>query len=67
MEQESKQQPANQAGPSSAAPETQPGLQETIQSGEKIVEGARNEDQLQQFKNATQEPTAENKDDDPNG
>jgi hypothetical protein len=40
----------NQAGPSSAPPETQAGLQETIQSPEKIIEGARNEDQLDRLK-----------------
>ena len=32
--------------------ETQPGLQETIQSGEKIIEGARSDDQLQRLNDA---------------
>jgi hypothetical protein len=45
----------NQAGPSSVPPETQPGLQETIQPGEKIIEGARNEDQLDKLKPGTEE------------
>ena len=55
MQEENKQPSGNQAGPSSAPPETQPGLQETIQSGEKIVEGARNDDQLQRLKDAAQD------------
>jgi hypothetical protein len=40
----------NAAGSSSAKPETQQGLQETIQTGEKIIQGARNEDQLDRLK-----------------
>jgi len=51
----------NQAGPSSAVPETQKGLQETIQQPEEILKGARQEDQLQQFKDnaePNEEPTA---------
>jgi uncharacterized Zn finger protein (UPF0148 family) len=58
MEQENKQQAANQAGPSSAAPETQQGLQEHLQSGEKIIEGARTDDQLQRLKEAAQDDPA---------
>jgi hypothetical protein len=42
----------NAAGPSSVNPKTQPGLQETIRSGEKIIEGARNEDELDKLKPA---------------
>ncbi|SDE97108.1 hypothetical protein SAMN05216464_111128 [Mucilaginibacter pineti] len=46
----------NQAGPSSANPETQQGLKETQLPGETIVKGARNEDQLDQMReNAQQE------------
>jgi hypothetical protein len=40
----------NQAGPSSAKPETQPGLNDTVQLGEEIVKGARNDDQLEQLR-----------------
>lgn len=47
----------NQAGPSSAVPETQAGLQETIQSGEKIIAGARNDDQLEKLKPDNSEDT----------
>jgi hypothetical protein len=36
----------NQAGPSSAKPETQQGLNDTKQLGGEIVKGARNDDQL---------------------
>jgi hypothetical protein len=53
QEQDKDQQPSgNQAGPSSAPPETQEGLQETIQSGDKILAGARNDDQLQRLNEA---------------
>jgi len=50
----------NQAGPSSAVPETQAGLQETIQSGEKIIAGARNDDQLEKLKPDNAEDTDTN-------
>jgi hypothetical protein len=66
MENKDQQRSGNQAGPSSAAPETQPGLQETIQSGENVVEGARNDDQLQRLKGAIQEKAGPGEDD-PNG
>jgi hypothetical protein len=56
---DNKQPSGNQAGPSSAPPETQEGLQETIQSGDKIVAGARNDDQLQRLNDAANEPSAE--------
>jgi hypothetical protein len=39
----------NQAGPSSAKPETQKGLNDTVRPGEEIVKGAHNEDQLDQL------------------
>jgi len=58
MEQENKQQPGNQAGPSSAVPETRQGLQEHLQSGEMIIEGARADDQLQRLKEAAQDDPA---------
>jgi hypothetical protein len=67
MENNDQQQPANQAGPSSAPPETQPGLQETIQSGEKILEGARNDDQLQRLSDAAKDTGNENKAPEPAG
>jgi hypothetical protein len=59
MEQKDQQQPVNQAGPSSAAPETQPGLQETVQGGDNIIAGARNDDQLQRLNDIAKEPTAQ--------
>jgi hypothetical protein len=55
MEQKNKQEPGNQAGPSSAALATQQGLKEHQQSGEKIIEGAREDDQLQRLKEAAQD------------
>jgi len=50
----------NQAGTSSAVPETQQGLQETILQPKEILKGARQEDQLQQLKDnakPNEEPT----------
>jgi hypothetical protein len=52
MKQENQQPSTDLAGAVSSAAELQPGLQETHQSGEKILEGARNDDQLQQLKDA---------------
>jgi hypothetical protein len=49
----------NQAGPSSAPPETQPGLQETIQPGEKIIDGAGNDDQLKKLKTNAEQTDGE--------
>jgi len=54
MEEENKESSGNQAGPSSTPPETELGLQETIQSGEKILNGAQNDDQLQRLKDTAQ-------------
>lgn len=59
MQEEEEQPSGNQAGPSSAPPETQAGLQETIQSGDKIVAGARNDDQLQRLNDAAKEARPE--------
>lgn len=56
MEHEENKQ--NQAGPSSAPPETQDGLKQTNKSSEEIIGGARQEDQLDQFK-ANSEDTGE--------
>jgi hypothetical protein len=50
----------NQAGPSSAKPETQQGLQETKQLGEEIVKGAHNDDQLDQLQKGEKNKTEEN-------
>jgi hypothetical protein len=59
MKTEEQEHTGNQAGPSSAAPETQAGLQEHLQSGEQIIAGARNDDQLQALNGAAQKPALE--------
>jgi hypothetical protein len=46
----------NQAGPSSAKPETQQGLKETQQSGEDIVKGSKNDDQLSELRQKSDGP-----------
>jgi hypothetical protein len=50
----------NQAGPSSAKPETQQGLHEKKQIGEEIVKGAHNDDQLTQLKEGEKDKEEQN-------
>jgi hypothetical protein len=59
MKQENKPRPEDGAGPGSALPETHEGLPETYTPLEKIIEGARNDDQLQRLKDAAQHDDAD--------
>jgi hypothetical protein len=54
----------NSAGPSSAKPERQQGLKETQQLPEKIIKGARQDDQLLQIKDNTKIPVPDNETED---